>query len=199
MHNGYSFKLDGDRHILKVSKGVMIVMRARRSPGNIYKLLGCTVVGDIASVESATEATGLWHMRLGHLSEKRMKELYKRDLLQGVKKCTIGLCKFCIMGKQCRVSFRSGKHTTEGILDYIHSKVCGPTKEPSMGGSRYFVTFIYDFSKKVWFYFMKHKSEVFAKFKVWKEEVENQTERKVKYLRSENGTEYTEKTFMQLC
>src|ERR1044072_5809073 len=75
----------------------------------------------------------------------------------------------------------------------------GPTKEPSMGGSRYFVTFADDFSRKVWVYFMVHKSEVFAKFKVWKAEVENQTGRKIKYLRTDNGTEYTEKSFIKFC
>src|ERR1044072_4149718 len=66
-----------------------------------------------------------------------------------------------------------------------------------MGGSRYFVKFIDDFSRKVWVYFMVHKSEVFAKFKVWKAEVENQTGRKIKYLRTDNGTEYTEKSFIK--
>ena len=38
----------------------------------------------------------------------------------------------------------------------------------------YFVTFIDDYTKKVWVYFMRHKSETFAKFKLWKAEVENQ-------------------------
>ena len=94
---------------------------------------------------------------------------------------------------------KTGKHTTEGILDYVHSDVWGPTKEPSIGGSRYFVTFVDDFSKKVWVYLLKHKSEVFAKFRIWKAEVENQTGRKIKYLRYDNGTEYTDKKFTQFC
>ena len=34
-------------------------------------------------------------------------------------------------------------------------------------------TFIDDYSRKVWVYFMKQKSEVFGKFKTWKAEVEN--------------------------
>ena len=63
----------------------------------------------------------------------------------------------------------------------------------------YFVTFIDDYTKKVWVYFMRHKSETFAKFKLWKAEVENQTERKIKCLRSDNGTEYTDSRFMELC
>ena len=39
----------------------------------------------------------------------------------------------------------------------------------------------------------REKSEVFTKFKEWKAEVENQTGRKIKYLRSENGGEYGDK------
>lgn len=46
---------------------------------------------------------------------------------------------------------------------------------------------------------MKYKSKVFAKFKLWKEEVENQTGRKIKYLESDNGTEYSDKKFMHFC
>lgn len=44
----------------------------------------------------------------------------------------------------------------------------------STGGHVYFVTYIDDYSKKVWVYFMQHKSEMFAKFKSLKAEVKNQ-------------------------
>ena len=46
---------------------------------------------------------------------------------------------------------------------------------------------------------MRHKSEKFDKFKSWKTEVENQIGRKIKCLRSDNGTEYTNSRFMELC
>ena len=115
--NDYSLRSEENRDILRVSKGAMTVMRAKTTPGNIYKFLGSPVVGDIASVESANETTRLWHMRFGHPSEKGMEKFHKRNLLAGVKNCTIGLCKYCIMGKQCRVSFTTRKHTIQGILD----------------------------------------------------------------------------------
>ena len=51
------------------------------------------------------------------------------------------------------------------------------------------------FFRKVWVYFMWHKSKMFAKFKMWKAEVENQTGKKVKCLRIDNGTEYTNNKF----
>jgi transposase InsO family protein len=47
--------------------------------------------------------------------------------------------------------------------------------------------------------FMRHKSETFTKFKLWKAEVENQTGRKIKCLRSNNGTEYTNDEFRIFC
>jgi hypothetical protein len=42
----------------------------------------------------------------------------------------------------------------------------------SIGDSFYFLTFIDDFSRKIWIYFLIHKSETFAKFKEFKAEAE---------------------------
>ena len=75
----------------------------------------------------------------------------------------------------------------------------GPSPVTSLGGSRFYVTFIHVFSKKVWVYFLKHKSDVFATFKKWKAEVENQTGLKVKCLRSDNGGEYGKSEFKAFC
>ena len=94
------------------------------------------------------------------------------------------------MGKQTSVKFGTTIHNTEGILDYIHIDVWGLTKTASLGGKHYFVTFVDDFSRRVWVYMMKSKDEVFETFLVWKKMVENQTRRKIKVLRSDNGTEY---------
>ncbi|KAL4360887.1 hypothetical protein GQ457_04G022640 [Hibiscus cannabinus] len=197
--NGFIPKADEDRETIRIVKGALIVMKGKITTGNIYKLLGSTVVGGANSVESCDDDTKLWHMRLGHLSESGMVALYKRNLLHGVKSCKLNFCKFCVLGKQTKVSFMTGKHKTEGILDYVHSDVWGPTRESSLGGSMYYVTFIDDFSKKVWVYFLKQKSKVFAKFKQWKAQVENQTGRKIKYLRSDNGIEYTDSQFQRFC
>jgi hypothetical protein len=57
----------------------------------------------------------------------------------------------------------------------------------SIGGASYYVTFIDDYSRKTWIYFMKTKDEVFSRFQEFKDLVENQTRRKIKVLRSDNG------------
>ena len=84
-------------------------------------------------------------------------------------------------------------------LEMVHTDVWGPTPVSSLGGYRFYVTFIDDFSRKVWAYFLKHKSYVFETFKKWKAEVENQTGLKVKCLRSDNGGEYDKSEFKTFC
>ena len=52
--------------------------------------------------------------------------------------------------------------------------------------------------EKAWVYFLKNKSEAFAKFKIWKAEVENQIRRKIKCLRTNNDTKYRDGDFLKL-
>ena len=66
-------------------------------------------------------------------------------------------------------------------------------------GARYFLTFIDDFSRKVFVYFLRSKSEVLKRFKEFKKLVEVQTERKVKAIRIDNGAEYCSKDFEEFC
>ena len=65
----------------------------------------------------------------------------------------------------------------------------------SLSGFEYCITFIDDFSRNTWIYFLKEKSEVFEKFKEFKALIENLSDKKIKTLRSDNGGEYTSKEF----
>jgi transposase InsO family protein len=66
----------------------------------------------------------------------------------------------------------------------------------SMSGYVYYVSFIDDYSRKTWLYFLKSKDEVFNKLKEFKALIENLSKRKIKILRSDNRGEYTSKEFM---
>src|SRR4051812_33923753 len=129
--NGYLFQLDRDKDIMRISKGVITVMTTMRTVGNIYKLLWDIIMDNLAFVKTDKNATKLWHMNFGYLSERWMMELHKRNLLKGVRSCTIGLCKYIVLGKQCSVHLKIGKYKTKGLLYYVHYDVWGPTKEPS--------------------------------------------------------------------
>ena len=72
----------------------------------------------------------------------------------------------------------------------MHTDICGPMQVPSLGGSIYFLTFIDDFSRKTWVYFLKYKFETFSKFKEFKAFVEKQSGLSIKVLRLDRGGEY---------
>ena len=125
-----------------------------------------------------------------------------KDLVSGVPELPDaheGVCTGCALGKNTKKSFPSSESRAKGILDLVHSDVCGPMTATSLEGFSYFTTFIDDFSRKTWVYFLKKKDEVFSKFKEFKALVENATNRRIRVLRSDNGGEYTSKEFNNFC
>jgi hypothetical protein len=103
------------------------------------------------------------------------------------------------MGKYAQRPFPPSEHRSKGVLELIHSDVCGPMSVESVSGFKYFVLFIDDYSKKTWIYFLKAKDEVFDKFQEFRALVENQTGRKIRVLRSDNEGEYNSKEFLDYC
>ncbi|KAM1857747.1 hypothetical protein ACFX14_007820 [Malus domestica] len=69
----------------------------------------------------------------------------------------------------------------------------------SFGGNLYVITFIDDFSRKVWVYFLKEKSEAFQAFKDFKAEVEKFVSLPIKSLRTDCGGEYLSNEFQKYC
>jgi len=137
-----------------------------------------------------------------------MKFAVDKHLIRGVNCCgksdakprigKIPFCEACVQGKQTRKQFRdaSDVQTTE-TLQLIHSDVCAPMSVDSLGNSRYFVTFIDDFSRFCHVYLLKRKSEVLTKFKEFHAEVTNLLGKRVKVLRTDNGGEYVSAEFEQ--
>ncbi|XP_075110572.1 uncharacterized protein LOC142181555 [Nicotiana tabacum] len=129
-----------------------------------------------------------------------MKLLAYKKKLSNLKHVELGLCEDCIYGKQKRVSFsKLGRTPKKEKLELVHTDVWGPAPVTSLGGSHYYVTFIDNFTRKVWVYFLKNKSDVFITFKRWKAEVENQTSLKLKCLKSDNVGEYDNQEFKAFC
>ena len=155
----------------------------------------------VESLAVSGENTMLWHQRLGHIGEKGLRILYRNGMVEGMSNFSLDFyfCECFVYGKQNRVSFPSGAKRENKILDLVHSVVFGPVSVPSLGKSVYYVSLIDDFSRNTWIYFLRKKSEVFDKFKEFKALVENQTEKKIKALRTDNGGEFCKKEFEEFC
>ena len=146
-----------------------------------------------ASVASS-QGSDLWHQRLGHVHEPRLKKCVESESVRGIdiKKMTeLSFCEGCLAGKMCRKPFPAvGEIRSTRRLKLVHSDVCGPMHTPSIGGAKYFVTFIDDYTRCCAVYFMKHKSEVFDKFIEFEASVTNDVCKAIGTLRTDNGGEY---------
>jgi hypothetical protein len=130
--------------------------------GNLYRLQGQPAQALLHTSESLCD---LWHRRMGHLHHKALPLL--RQMVTGLPEFSLdqqGVCKGCALGKNVKAAFPSSETRSKGILDLIHSDIGGPMSVASVKGASYYVTFIDDFSRKTWIYFMKTKDEVFSHF-----------------------------------
>lgn len=167
---------------------------------NMFKLN--TVSLENAFTAKNADNVMLFHRRMGHLSlsgMRQLKNIADIDIVE-LSNCNGINCVVCAEGKQCRNKFeKSENNRTSDFLELVHSDVCGPMSTNSLGGARYYVTFIDDFSRKVFIYIIKNKNQVFDCFVKFRALVENQTNKKIKIVRSDNGTEYCNKQFENFC
>jgi len=183
-----------------VSKGALVVAHGKRE-GSLYIANG--KIDHLLAAGQQTSSTAdckTWHRRLGHMSEKGMQVMAAGGRLPGLSKVDLTFCEDCILGKQKKVSFsKTGPAPKLQKLELVHTDVWGPAQVPSVGNSLYFVTFIDDATRKLWVFFLKHKSDVFETFKKWRACVETETGNKLKCLKSDNGGEYCSKEFENFC
>lgn len=139
----------------------------------------------------------LWHKRLGHLGQTGLSKL--PSMVKGITSAPqvdTQACKGCLLGKHTHQPYPSSESRASRALELVHSDVCGPMATETPSGYKYFVTFTDDFSRKCWVYFMRLKSETFAKFLIFKALAENDCGSKIKKFRSDNGGEYTSTEFL---
>ena len=144
---------------------------------------------------------GMWHHRFCHINNRSISELAKKGYVRGLTdSMTVSdQCYGCCLGKSTKAPCKelSGK-SSSATLDLLHSDVCGPMPVASEGGSRYFMTVVDDYSRKIDVFFLKSKDEVVKNIKQHLEKIENQKGQKVKRFRSDNGLEYCNKALQEL-
>ena len=87
-------------------------------------------------------------------------------------------------------TIKKGAVRATRVLELIHTDICGPLNVKSVDGFDSFITFTDDFSRYGYIYPIRDRSEALEKFKVYKAEVENQLNAKIKVVRSDRGGEY---------
>ncbi len=199
-HKEITFK--GSQCYIRDSMTQLLSAVGTATPSGLY-LLDCRSEAQPTSrVHVQTAAiqndTQLWHKRFGHLGIQNLKRLVTQRLVKGLNSdlaSELPFCGDCQAGKLTRLPFPSSQTTTEQPLELVHSDVCGKVTPTSLGGSQYFLTFTDDYSKYTHVYLIKHKDEVFSRFKSYQRLAEKETGHQLKALRTDNGGEYTSREF----
>ena len=95
-------------------------------------------------------------------------------------------CTSCQLGKKPALPFNNSESICNSIFELIHSDVWGPSPIASIGGSRYFVVFIDDYSHYSWIFPMKSHSENLPIYSNFTKMVETQFSKRMKTFRSDN-------------
>ena len=91
-------------------------------------------------------------------------------------------CVSCQLGKQPVLPFNTSGSISTDIFDLIHSDVWGPSSVSNIGGSRYFVVFVDDYSRYTWIFNMKHHFELLQVYSNFAKMIETQFSKRIKFF-----------------
>lgn len=104
------------------------------------------------SIVYNSESCDVWHGRLDYVNLQSIRKMTSLNLIPKIQINFDSKCEICAQTKQPRKQFKSIEFRNSQILELIHSDVCDSNRGLSRGESRYFVTFIDDYSRYCYTY-----------------------------------------------
>ncbi|KAJ9546687.1 hypothetical protein OSB04_019230 [Centaurea solstitialis] len=120
-------------------------------------------------IESNIDEDDVWYLHNGasnHMTAKGVSVINHQDQI----------CESFMVGKQTKRSFlKKATYKATNILEMIHGDICGPVDPPTQAGNTYILVLVDDFSRYMWSFLLKHKSDEFGVIKRFKTAIEKRT------------------------
>ncbi|GJS56535.1 retrovirus-related pol polyprotein from transposon TNT 1-94 [Tanacetum coccineum] len=153
--------------------------------------------------KATSDESMLWHRRLGHINFKNINKLVKDNLVRGLPTKHFENDQTCVAypkGKQHKASCKSKVlNPITKPLFMLHMDLFGPTFVSSLMHKKYCLVVTDDYSRFTWVFFLTTKDETSEILKNFIKEIENLVDKKVKIIRSDNGTEFKNKVMDDFC
>jgi transposase InsO family protein len=180
----------------RVSSGVS---KQQEPSSSARQTSAATTAAAATAVTAAASANAqLWHERYGHLSYGSLSQVVK--MVDGIAvpssefdRAGKVLCELCVQAKQHRAPFPASSSQTSRPMQLVHMDVCGPMPVQSLGGSKYFATFLDDYSGFSLVVPVASKADVPAVVKQILTLLETQSSQQLKAVRTDRGGEYINK------
>jgi len=171
-----------------------------RKVGRLYVLISLDLSSLYPSSAASTYSVPslhLWHSRLGHASINRIRSLVSSGHL-GIVSDNKDDCLTRPLTKQPALLFNNSTTISHALFDLVHSDIWGPSPNPTMGESKYFVIFVDDYSRYTWLFLMKQRSEFTKIYRDFAQMVKTQFSCPIKVFRIDNTMEYRDSDFLNL-
>ncbi|CAL2227895.1 unnamed protein product [Prunus armeniaca] len=170
-----------------IGKGGNKIVSVARSRDNCYCIDGVNDAKEVVCNKVVNETSVLWHQRVGHVNFRDLHKLSKRELVSGLPKLEKSdqhVCEGCQLGKQVRVSHKKVKHIqTKLSLELVHMDLVGPIQTLSLGGKKYILVMVDDFSRFTWVSFLQKMTSHLPLVRI----------------RTDHGSEFENSQFLNIC
>jgi transposase InsO family protein len=143
-----------------------------------------------------------WHERFGYLNFEALKWLSAKEMVRGIP-CLDHVEQFCdvyVLTKQRRLPFpQQSSFRVKKRLELVHGTLCGPVTPATPGGRRYFLLLVDDLSRYMWVMVLGSKGEAVNTIRRVQVAAEAECGRKLRVLRTDNGSEFTAAEFASYC
>ena len=143
-----------------------------------------------SSSSIATSKYVLWHTRLGHPNHHSLVEVFKLCNFPNFPKPPTELCQACCLGKSHILPSTLSTIVYTHPFELVVCDLWGPAPIKSTGGYTYFLTCVDAFSKFIWVFPLKLKSDTFIQFTQFKKMVELQFNCPIRCVQSDGGGEF---------
>ena len=136
----------------------------------------------------------LWHQRMGHASYKHLSIVSKHESILGIPKLSRVnnvVCGPCQLGKQTKTK-HPGTQTsaTSRPLELLHLDLMSPTRIKSLGGKRYIMVVVDDFTRYTGVILLRSKSDAPKHIEALCTRLQNEKSLKIDRIRSDRGKEF---------
>jgi hypothetical protein len=174
-----------------------------RTAENYYGPPGLTSDPQIICNKATINVSELWHQRLRHLNFRDMLKIASKDIVKDLpkmEKIGKGVCGPCQLGKQTRAAHKktSGILTSKN-LELLHMDLMGPTRTASLGGRKYILVVVNDFSRYTWANLLRKKSDAFDAAQHLFKKIQIEQSCQIMRIRSDHGREFENAKFEEFC
>ncbi|GAA5967407.1 hypothetical protein JCM8115_000782 [Rhodotorula mucilaginosa] len=186
----------GNKVIVSTIEGKGYVLNAKLLRSGEHSQSAVTHAFLTREKESASLMT--WHRRLGHIAPSTILAIASEEMVKGLSLSDkkIEDCESCIVAKSKRSPFAATSTPAEGVLDRVFMDL-GFVEDPDREGRKTYLVLVDQYSNARWTFPLasKHAAVVFEHFQTWKTGIESLTGRKLRRIRSDNGSEFVNSTF----